>query len=273
MKYTYVEKFFINPAIEYGIRSYLKAKEGEPVEACYTFEMSVIKALTIIYGEKSILLPYKIENEKAFECNLLMYDLKENVMQNFIKYMGAYHQFLKNSHSHEKAGGLICEIEKIIIEMIEKRSSRREFSEAEIREFDTIFNPREGNLKKLKSLIHTDDGLIIKKWEDKKYGLTNTQIRMMAINPNLLEPYTYSKFGYDIKTVALLSEEEINTINQRIEEEEERFFEIENKKKGNKRSKIILTTGNGFVDKLMILSIVATEIMIGLVILSILGGA
>ncbi len=273
MKYTYVEKFFINPAIEYGISSYLKAKEGLPVETCYTFEMSIIKALTIIYGEKSILLPYKIENEKAFECNLLMYDLKESDMQNFIKYMALYHQFLKNNHSHEKAGGLIVEIEKIIIEMIEKRSKHREFTEAEIREFDTIFNPREGNLRKLKSLINTNDGLIIKKWEDRKYGLTNTQIKMMAINPNLLEPYTYSKFGYDIKTIALLSEEEIRTINQRITEEEDRFFEVEEKKKGKKRNKIILTTGNGFVDKLMILSIVATEIMIGVIILSILGGA
>ena len=71
----------------------------------------------------------------------------------------------------------------------------------------------------------------------------------------------------------ILSEEEIRTINQRITEEEDRFFEVEEKKKGKKRNKIILTTGNGFVDKLMILSIVATEIMIGVIILSILGGA
>jgi len=49
--------------------------------------MHVIKVLTIIYGEKSILLPYKIDNEKAFECNLLIYDLKENIMKKFIMYM------------------------------------------------------------------------------------------------------------------------------------------------------------------------------------------
>ena len=76
MEYRYVEKYFINPAIEHGIRGYLALKEDMDYPQCYTFEMSVIKALTIIYGEKSILLPYKIDNEKAFECNLLMYDLK-----------------------------------------------------------------------------------------------------------------------------------------------------------------------------------------------------
>ena len=75
--------------------------------------MHVIKALTIIYGENSILLPYKIDNEKAFECNLLMYDLKESDMRNFIKYMNEYYNFMKNFNSNVKATGLISEIEKI----------------------------------------------------------------------------------------------------------------------------------------------------------------
>ena len=227
--------------------------------------MSVIKALTIIYGEKSILLPYKIDNEKAFECNLLMYDLKESEMRAFIKYMNAYYYFLKNYKSHEKATGLINE-------MINKRSKRREFTLEEIKEFDTIFNPSEGTLKQLKKLISTDNGLIIKKWEDNKYGLTNTQVRLMTINPNLLNPDRYLRFGYDIKQVAVLSNAEIDHINNKIIEEENRIFELEKKPSLFKKSNLVLTTGNGFVDKLMIVSIVMTEIMIGVIIVSILGG-
>lgn len=272
MEYRYVEKYFINPAIEHGIRGYLAMKEEMEYPQCYTFETSVIKALTIIYGEKSILLPYKIDNEQAFECNLLMYDLKENDMHAFLKYMNAYFYFLKNYKSHEKATGLINEIEKIIIEMINKRSKRREFTSEEIKEFDTIFNPSEGTLKQLKKLISTDNGLIIKKWEDNKYGLTNTQVRLMTINPNLLNPDRYLKFGYDIKQVAVLSNAEIDHINNKIIEEENRIFELEKKPSLFKKSNLVLTTGNGFVDKLMIVSIVMTEIMIGIIIISILGG-
>lgn len=268
----YVDKFFINPAIEYGIKSYMNYKEQKSFPIIYTFEMNVIKVLTIIYGEKSILLPYKIDNEKAFECNLLMYDLKETDMKNFLKYMNDYYEFMKNYKSEKKATGLTTEVEKILMEMIIKRSKRKEFSQAEIEEFDRIFNPIDGNLKKIKSLVSANNGLIVRAWESNKFELTNTQIKMIAVHPNLLSREEYNKYGYDIRTIASLSEEEINKINQVINIEENRTYIQKDKKRVFKRNSIVLTTGNGFVDKLMLLSIIATELMIGMIIASILGG-
>lgn len=268
----YVEKCFINPGIEYGIKSYLEYKEGKNYPLIYTFEMNVIKTLTIVFGEKSILLPYKIDNERAFECNLLMYDLKENDMKNFLYYMNEYYNFMKNYKSEKKATGLINEIEKILMEMILKRSKRREFSQEELDEFDKIFNPIDGDLKKIKTLVSSNDGLIVRAWENNKFELTNTQIKMIAINPNLLSANDYRKYGYDIRTIACLSEEEINEINKQISVEESRIFEKSTSKFFKKRNPILLTSGNGFVDKLMLLSIIATEIMVGLVIISIIGG-
>ena len=181
----YVDKYFINPAIENGIQSYILYTEGKTYPPLFTFEMNVIKVLTIIYGEKSILLPYKIDNEKAFECNLLMYDLKESDMKNFIKYMNEYYAFMKNYKSEKKATGLTTEIEKILLEMIIKRSKRKEFTQKEISEFDRIFNPIEGNLKKIKSLVSANNGLIVRAWENNKLELSNTQLRMIAVNTNL----------------------------------------------------------------------------------------
>lgn len=269
----YVDKYFINPAIEYGIKSYMLYKEQKSFPIIYTFEMNVIKVLTIIYGEKSILLPYKIDNEKAFECNLLMYDLKENDMKNFIKYMNEYYEFMQNYKSEKKATGLTTEVERLLMEMIIKRSKRREFSQEEINEFDKIFNPIEGDLKKIKSLVSSNNGLIVRAWESNKFELTNTQIRMMAVHPNLLSRQEYSKYGYDIRTIASLSEEEINKINQMISIEENRtLMQSEKKSIFKRRNSLVFTTGNGFVDKLMLLSIIATELMIGMIIASILGG-
>lgn len=269
---SYVDKFFVNPAIENGIKSYLLYKEGKTYPVIYTFEMNVIKVLTIIYGEKSILLPYKIDNEKAFECNLLMYDLKESDMKNFLKYLNEYYIFMQNYKSEKKATGLTTEVEKILIEMISKRSKRKEFSESEIREFDSIFNPIDGNLKKIKALVSRNTGLIIRAWETNRYELTNTQLRMIAVNPNLLDSKIYNKYGYDIRTIASLSEEEIININNIISIEENR--ELLKKKKNrflNFKHNIVLTSGSGFVDKLMLLSIIATELMIGIIIMSIMG--
>ena len=269
---SYVDKYFINPAIENGIKAYLLSKEDKTYPLLYTFEMNVIKVLTIIYGEKSIILPYKIDNEKAFECNLLMYDLKESDMKNFIKLMGEYYEFMQNYKSERKATGLTTEIEKILIEMISKRSKRKEFLEEEIKEFDSVFNPIEGNLKKIKALVARNTGLIVRAWENNRFELTNTQLRMIAVNPNLLDSQTYKKYGYDIRTIASLREEEIIKVNEIISiEENRRYSEPKRKNVFRIRSGPIITSGSGFVDKLMLLSIAATELMIGLVILSVLG--
>lgn len=268
----YEDKIFINPAIENGIQSYMLYKDEKTYPAIYTFEMNVIKVLTIIYGEKSVLLPYKIDNEKAFECNLLTYDLKENDMKNFIKYMNDYYEFMKNYKSEKKATGLTTEIEKILLEMIIKRSKRKEFTQTELKEFDQVFNPIEGNLKKIKSLVSMNNGLIVRAWETNKLELSNTQLRMIAVNPNLLDSNLYTKYGYNIKTIASLSEDEIEKVNHIITIEENRINLEQKKPTVFKRGKIILTTGNGFVDKLLLLSIIATELMIGMVIMSVIGG-
>lgn len=271
MEGTYLEKYFINPGIEYGIKSYLLVKENQKYDRVHTFEMHVIKALTIIYGEKSILLPYKIDNERAFECNLLMYDLKEQDMINFLRYMNEYYRFMDNIKSEKRATGLITEIERILMDMIIKRGRRKEYTKAEIKEFDTIFNPLEGDLKKIKNLVGSNRGLIVREWENSKYELTNTQMRMIAVNPNLLSKEEYLKYGYDIRLIASLSEEDINKVNDTIWREENKVFNLEKKSLFGFKN-IVLTSGNGFVDKLMLLSIVATEIMIGIIIICKLGG-
>ena len=89
---------------------------------------------------------------------------------------------------------------------------------------------------------------------------------MIAVNPNLLMPEEYAKYGYDINCIAILSEEEIKKINTTIVDEMIRKSAKDKKIVFKKKNKLVLTSGNGFVDKLMLLSIVVTEIMVGIVI-------
>ncbi len=253
MEVKFSQKYFINPAFEYGIRSYISYKNGEGYQRLHTFEMYVIKALTIIYGEKAILLPYKIDNEKAFKCNLLIYDFKESEVNTFIDNMNSYYEFLKNYKEGVKVTGLIAEIEKSLLKMIMKRNKRKEFTPEEIREFDKIFTPNDGDLKKLKSIISSDKELILRTWTNDKIQITNTQLGLMAVNASLLHPSVYQKYGFDIRNVASLSEEEIMDINRKIKEEEliktsRISTPLRNKKK----------FAYGFVNVLLILSVIGT---------------
>ena len=266
----YVDKIFINHGIESGINSYLRDKEGMQYERIYTFEMYIIKALTIIYGEKSILLPYKIDNENAFKCNLLMYGLKESEMNDFIKYMNEYYAFMNEYKSEKKATGLIDEIEKILLSMIQKRSKKHTFTQEELDAFDTIFNPLNGELKQLKSLIQTNRGLIVREWQNHKEELTGTQIRLKAINPNLLDPNIYYRYGFDIKTIAELSDKEIDEINAVILREENK--EILKQNKIETKQKLAFSTGYVMLDILLVLSSLSTIAMMGIILYSVFRG-
>ena len=60
-----------------------------------------------------------------------------------------------------------------------------------------------------------------------------------------------------------MSEEKVRNINNRILEKE---WEDKNRNKKFIPKNVIITSGNGFVDTLMLLSIMTTEIMIGIMI-------
>ena len=269
MNTGFIDKYFINPAIEHGIKSYINLKENKTYNRLYTFELSVIRALTIIYGEKSIILPYKIDNEKAFVCNLIMYDLNKNDVYKFFDLLKEYDLFMKDIKVQVKATGIINEIESILIDMIVKRNKYKEFNESELAAFDYIFNPTGGDLKKIKSIVASDNGLIKKCWEDNRDLLTETQKKIITIKPNLLAPDVYNRFGYNIKNIAILDEEEINKINERINKE---IYKTSDEEVSIiKKEKFRLTSGNVYVDVLMLLSIIATIVMVGLILLSIKG--
>lgn len=269
MKFNYTYTSFINDGIEDGITAYLKYKENETFDRNHTFELYVIKALTIIYGEKSIILPYQIQNEEAFKCNLMLYDLREQDMESFLFLMGKYSSYLKHYRNGSKPTDLIEKIEYIIIEMMKYRSRKHEFSNEEISEFETIFNPIDGDLKQIKKMISKDTGLIINTWNSNKEGLSTTQVNIMTEKPSLLRPEVYKEYGLDIHELAKLSNYQIAEVNKNILNQ----IELPKIKKEKKKYKpILITCGNGFVDKLMLLSIMMTEIMIGLVIASYIGG-
>ena len=99
-------------------------------------------------------------------------------------------------------------------------------------------------------------------WSRKK-ALLNNNMKFKLIRNDLLSSSTYDKYGLDKDEIQKMSEEKVRNINNRI---------LEKEKEDNKRNKkfipknLIITSGNGFVDTVMLLSIMNTEIMIGIMI-------
>ena len=75
----------------------------------------------------------------------------------------------------------------------------------------------------------------------------------------------YKKYGVSINEVRQLSNNAIDEINKQILTEENGST-VGGGRTKEKPLQLVLTSGNGFVDMIVLLSIMCTEIMIGIVI-------
>lgn len=257
-----MNNIFINDSISSGISNYLLIQDKKEYDKVHIFEVYVIRCLCKIYGNINILNPYRIENENSFKSNLIMYGLSVREMEEFIKLMDDYSKWL-NSEKNVGKTDITSKIEILLINMIIERSKVNKLTEKDIEFFDKFFDPKNNNLEKLHSLITKDINIVPMYWSRKKSLLVGNDIKFKLIRKDLLSSSTYDKYGLDKEDLAKMSEEKVRNINNRI---------LEKEKEDNKRSKkfipknLIITSGSGFVDTLMLLSIMTTEIMVGIMI-------
>ncbi len=256
-----MNNIFINDSIDAGISNYLLIKQGMDYDKAHIFETYIIRCLCKIYGDINILNPYRINNVNSFKANLIMYGLSEKEMNEFISLMGDYSKWL-NSEKNVGKTDITSKIEIVLINMIIYRNKIIKFTDNEIEFFDKYFDPKNNNFATLHNLITKDINIVPMYWSRKKV-LLNNNIKFKRIRNDLLSSSVYDKYGIDKDDMSRMSEEKVRNINNRI---------LESEKDTEKRSKkfipknLIITSGNGFVDTLMLLSIMTTEIMIGIMI-------
>ena len=256
---------FINEAIDKAIFNYINYTENKDISNAHIFEFLVTKILVNIYGEINIINPYKAKNEDAFKENLMIYGLKDSELNMFFNYMNEYGIYLKTP-SNDLKTVLPIQINSLIINMIIYKNSIQNLTEEELKSYDEYFNSKNQYLSKYMELIVEDSEFIPKLWERKKTQLEKNLL-FNTIKPDLLTPEMYTKYGLSIDEIKNLTNEEIKEINDKIK--------IDDNSNGGgatkeKPKQLVLSSGSGFVDTIVLLSIVVTEIMVGLIIAFIL---
>ena len=256
-----MNNIFINDSISSGLSNYLLIKEGKDYDKSHIFEVYIIRCLCKIYGDINILNPYRIGNTNSFKSNLIMYGLSTKDMEDFIKLMDDYSKWL-NSVKNVGKTDITSKIELILINMIIERNKTVKFTESEIEFFDKYFDPKNNNFATLHSLITKDVNLVPIFWSRKKV-LLNNNLKFKKIRNDLLSSDLYNRYGVDKDELSKMSDDRIKSINNRIIENEK--IKEKREKKFNAKS-VIITSGNGFVDTLMLLCIMTTEILVGIMI-------
>ena len=250
---------FINEGIHNGLIQYSKYIAKERLHQVHIFEIWVVRVLVNIFGEPNILEPYQENDEKAFRKNLTAHGLKPAEVNQFLNFMEEYDNWLNSPYLVSKTD-LPTKIEIFLIKMVSLKAKKEKTSKEELDEYYVFFDPIKGDLAKYKDFVVADKTITPSLWRKEREILDGK--KKPLVTSDLLPASDYKRFGLDIGEVKYLEKEKIEEINARILEEQE---SDEAPAKFDPK-KLILTSGSGFVDTLVLLSIIATQIFIGLLI-------
>ena len=264
---------FINPSLSKAIEDYLKYKDNPSDEHNFDYLVSIVRTLIYIYGELDIINPYITQNEHSmggFDNNIVKFGFPSDLLEDFKNSFVTYDQEVANN---AKPNVSFTKLQKYMIDMFfyKKRSLNLPDSTLEeIKKFLYIRENQEVHYAKLRDICLTDFDEIDLYFRSKQYEFMHN-FNLSVVTRETLISDAYILMGYQMSQINSLNDYDLKRVNDQIykkfqvdpnaSNKDELLFKAVNyyKKYGNK-----LTTGNGFVDFLLILSVISTALFVGL---------
>ena len=260
---------FVNEAFTRALELYLKVKDHSENSDYHSFFAVVIRTIVFIYGELDIINPYITKNEfnmGGLDNNMTKYGFSKEKLQDFKQ------QFLEyEKQVGQKPNTAFVKIEKYLIDMFFCKMTDLEISqEEEIKFQEFLYMPSSTNpymKQELEKNLNQLD-IILKYYKSKQYEMSR-KYALEEIHRYTLTPDAYFLLGYNLNQIQAMNDQDLQVVNQQIfnffkvdstsDNKEEMLEKAINyyKRYGNR-----LTSGNGYVDLLLFLSIIATAIFI-----------
>lgn len=259
---------FINEAIQNGIQNYLTYKSSPNREEFNTFFVVVIRTLILIYGELDIVNPYRTNNERSFDENLKKFGLTDEELEEFKQELLTFYQ---NQGNDAICQDVFLEIQKKLVDMFVLRKSHVLVSDENIEQFKELLYTK-GDTNPYKFALYnkyTPNSDTILHYLSSKLFLIKHDFVLNENKEVTLRADAYQLAGFNAVEVMNMKEEEIININNKVYH----FFRIKDtdvNKRGRLEDAIeyykkygsTITSGNGYVDLLLLLSIIATGLMV-----------
>ncbi|MCI8394529.1 MAG: hypothetical protein HFH86_03500 [Bacilli bacterium] len=261
------EHIFINQAFTSAINLYLTNKQTPENPLFSSFPVMVIRTLINIYGELDIINPYRTNNENrmgGFDSNLTKFGFSKSKLQDF-------KITFQNCHDATQPLNLcIIKIEKYLIDMFFLRKKTVAITEEQIIEFKKYLYLSVNNNSIIQEQIrkYNVNNKIIDLYFESKLYESNHDYKFIVYKRNTLIPEAYSILGYNLDIISQMDEQTLNQLNDQILA----FFKIDLRETNKmerlkeaiayyKRYNHSFTSGNGYVDMLLLLSLIATVMM------------
>lgn len=268
-----MKTYFINEAFDKAINDYLSSKDKPEGVLYNSFLVVVIRLLINIYGELDIINPFHINNESALDENLMKYGMSKENVDEFKRLIDGFYRIEKKNMSSVKKETNIyfIEVQKKLIDMFNIKRLNFGLIESDRKDFfDLLYTPGTSNALRLSyNFLNADDIYEISEYFKNSMEKVIDVPKEKEKEKNLLSFETYKFFGIGITDLSKMNEFDINNLNKQIyksldinENAINKDYLLEEKIKMFKMQNEKVTTGNGYVDILLIMSVIVTTIMV-----------
>lgn len=266
-----MKTYFINEAFEKAMTDYLDSRDKEEGVIYNSFLVVVIRLLINVYGELDILNPYQIKSEEALDDNLMKYGMSKENISEFKRLLDGFYRIEKKNMSSIKRETNIyfIEVQKKLIDMFNLKRMNFGLTESDRKEFfDLLYTPGTSNALRLSYNFLNADNI----YEIAEYFKISMEKEVEVPNEkekDLLSFETYKLFGVQVSDLIKMDESDVEKLNSEIyksfdisENAINKDYLLEESIKAFKAQKNPVTTGNGYVDILLVMSVIITTIMV-----------
>lgn len=266
-----MDKVFINNAFSKAVNNYTKSNDNVQGVMYNSFLVVVIRSLISIYSELDIINPMVIGDEELLKENLAKFGYDKTDIEVFLSNLQLFDDFeiLNETNNVKKKNPYFLIIEKDLINMLIKKKLNFFITEHELKDFyDLLYTPNSTNpLRVSYNYLMSNN-----EWEIDNYFKTEMKNNVKVVLPkekHLLNPKAYEILNYNIEDIKNMSETEINKINSLVfdyfkirENAINKEYLLEKAIEVMEREKDKITSGNGYVDILLVLSVIITIVMV-----------
>lgn len=266
-----MEHVFINEAFTQAINDYLKSVE-QPKGIIYnSFLVIVIRMLIVLYSELDIVNPLVINDEDLLKSNLTKYGFSKYQLDIFFSDLQVYYDIEKEQKDKivKKPNPYFISVQKLLIDMLIAKKLNFQLKEKEVQDFyNLLYTPYSPNpLQVSYNFLMAEDVLEIDRYFRQQMKENVKQVKTRE--KHYLNVKAYELLNYSMNDLYQMDANEVDKINSQVYD----YFKIRenaiNKEylldkaiEAIERENNKVTSGNGYVDILLVLSIICTIIMV-----------
>ncbi len=264
-------KPFINEAFEKAVNDYLSSKDYPESLLYNSFLTVVIRMLICIYGELDIINPYRTFNEKALDTNLMRFGASKEEIDNLKRLMDGYLKVERKNQVSIKTeiNPYFVTVQKSLIDLFTLKRVNFGLSEGEDKKFFALlYTPGTSDFWKIaENYRNTDNPYEVAMYYQEKMEIKKEEEK--EEEKDLLSFDIYKYFNVSIADLSQMNHEEVDNLNKEIyksldisENAINKDYLLNEKMRQIKIRRNAVTTGNGYVDILLVMSVIITTVMV-----------